>query len=285
MPKVMLITGCSTGLGLSIAIQGAQAGFTVYATMRNLSKRQKLDDAASAARVSLNVLRLDVQDTASVNAAVDRIIAEQGRVDVLVANAGAGFVRSTEQASEADIQQVMDVNFMGLVRCVKALLPHMRTARSGRVVAISSVGGLVGQPFNEIYCAAKFAVEGYLESLATYVGPAFGIDFTIVEPGGISSEFASSALEQVEASGGMLDDEYLPLLKKYIGGRGERPAGLYQTCDEVAAVVMACVHCDDPPVRTRTSPWSEEFTKLKTIGDPDGKTLRAKVIADLLGDL
>ena len=109
---------------------------------------------------------------------IDQVIADHGHIDVLVANAGVGFVRSTEQATEAEVQWVMDVNFMGLVRCTKAVLPHMRTARGGRVIAVSSIGGLAGQPFNEIYCASKFAVEGFTESLAAYVGHSFNIHFS-----------------------------------------------------------------------------------------------------------
>lgn len=282
----MLVTGTSSGLGVAIAVRAATAGHVVYATMRNLDKRAALDAAASAAGVSLRVLPLDVQDSASVSAAVESIVADHGRVDVLINNAGAGFVRTTEQASEADIQGVLDVNFMGVVRCTKAVLPHMRQARSGHIVAISSVGGLVGQPFNEIYCAAKFAVEGYLESLASYISPTFGIHFTLVEPGGIRSEFVANVMKQVEASGGILQDEYLPVLQKYIGGSAARQSAatdLYQSAEDVAEVVMACVAADKPPIRTRTSKWSEDFTSLKTGLDPDGRKQQAKVIEELLG--
>lgn len=284
MSKVILITGTSTGLGISIAVQAAQAGHTVYATMRNIGKRAALDAAANAAGVSLHVLSLDVQDTASVTAAIEQVVQEQGRIDVLINNAGAGYVRSTEQATEAEIQWVMDVNFMGVMRCTKAAMPHMRKQRSGHIVTISSVGGLVGQPFNEIYCAAKFAVEGYMESMASYITPSFGINFTTVEPGGISTEFAPNVLKHVTETGGMLEDEYLPILQKYIGGASTRQAGsdIYQTPEQVAAVVMTCVEAAEPPIRTRTSPWSEDFTSLKTGLDPDGKKLQAKVIAQFL---
>ena len=284
MSKIILVTGTSTGLGISIAVQAAQAGHTVYATMRNIAKRETLDAAATAAGVSLNVMALDVQDTASVTQAVDTIIKDQGRIDVLINNAGAGFVRSTEQATEEDVQWIMDVNFMGVMRCTKAVMPHMRNARAGHIISISSVGGLVGQPFNEIYCAAKFAVEGYMESMASYITPSFGINFTVVEPGGISTEFAPNVLQQVAQSGGMLDDEYLPILQNYIGAATTRQTGsdIYQTADEVSAVVMQCVEAKEPPIRIRTSKWSEDFAALKTGLDPDGKKLQAKVIAQFL---
>ncbi|MCF3593879.1 SDR family oxidoreductase [Rhodobacteraceae bacterium LMO-12] len=284
MSKVVLITGTSTGLGISLAVQAAQAGHTVYATMRNLAKKDGLEAAASKAGVSVRILQLDVQDAASVNAAVDTVIDAEGRIDTLVNNAGAGFVRTTEQASEDEIDWVMDVNFMGVVRCTKAVIPHMRKARSGHVITISSVGGLVGQPFNEIYCAAKFAVEGYSEALASYVTPNFGINFTTVEPGGIQSEFANNVLKQVEDTGGMLEDEYLPILQKYIGGAQNRQGGedIYQTADEVAAVVMQCMEAETPPIRTRTSKWGEDFTRLKTGLDPKGERQQAAVIEQFL---
>ena len=283
MPKVILITGTSTGLGVATAVQAAQAGHTVYATMRNTQKRGTLDAAAQVAGVSLNVLQLDVQDTGSVNAAIDTVIAEQGRIDVLINNAGMGYVRSLEQAEETDIQKILDINYTGVTRCIKAVMPHMRKARAGHVINISSVGGLVGQPFNEIYCGAKFAVEGLTEAMASYITPAFGIHFTAVEPGGIASEFANTVLEQVEQTGGMLEDEYLPILQKYIAGSQNRQeTGIYQTADEVAAIVMKVMGSQQPPVRTRTSEWSEDFSKLKTGLDPDGLKQQSLVAEQFL---
>ncbi len=284
MSKIIVVTGTSTGLGVSIAVQAAQAGHRVYATMRNLEKRAALDAAATSAGVLLEVIALDVQDSASVEAAIATVIAKEGCVDVLINNAGAGFVRSTEQATEAEVQWVMDVNFMGVMRCTKAVMPHMRKARSGHIVTVTSVGGLVGQPFNEIYCAAKFAAEGYMESMASYITPSFGINFTCVEPGGISTEFAPSVLKHVTETGGMLEDEYLPILQKYIGGASTRQQGsdIYQTADEVSAVVLHCVEAKAPPIRIRTSKWSEAFTALKTGLDPDGKAQQAQVIATFL---
>jgi len=283
MPKVILITGTSTGLGVATAVQAAQAGHTVYATMRNTQKRGTLDAAAQVAGVSLNVLQLDVQDTGSVNAAVDTVITEQGRIDVLINNAGMGYVRSLEQAEETDIQKILDINYTGVTRCIKAVMPHMRKARAGHVINISSVGGLVGQPFNEIYCGAKFAVEGLTEAMASYITPAFGIHFTAVEPGGIASEFANTVLEQVEQTGGMLEDEYLPILQKYItGSQNRQETGIYQTADEVAAIVMKVMGSEQPPVRTRTSEWSEDFSKLKTGLDPDGLRQQSLVAEQFL---
>jgi NAD(P)-dependent dehydrogenase (short-subunit alcohol dehydrogenase family) len=284
MAKVIVITGTSSGLGVSIAVEAARAGHTVYATMRDTTKRKALDDAVGAAGVKLTVLPLDVQKPETISAAVSDILSREGRIDTLVNNAGAGFVRSTEQASEEDIRWALDVNLMGVIHCTKAVIGHMRERRSGQVVTVSSVGGLVGQPFNEIYCAAKFGVEGYMESLASYITPSFGINFTLVEPGGISSEFAVNVMKHVTQTGGMLQDEYLPILERYIGGAQSRAAGsdLYQTADEVAQIVMRSIENPNPPIRTRTSKWGEAFTFLKTAADPDGKKLQAEVIRQFL---
>ena len=278
--SVVLITGASGGLGLAVALAAAKAGFRVYASMRDTAKAGVL-----AQTKGVTVLPLDVEQTDSVTAAVAAVIAAEGRIDALIANAGIGFVRTTEQATEADINWVMNVNFMGVVRCVKAVLPHMRVAGSGRVIAVSSVGGLVGQPFNEVYCASKFAVEGYIESLASYVGPAFGLHFSLVEPGGISSDFAASAFKHYGATGGMVEDDYLPLIQRYIGGAEARSSGVFQTPDAVAQVVLQCLQAEKPAVRIRTSDWAEAFTRLKTLGDPDGRLLQAEIVQKMLGGL
>jgi len=282
MTKVVLITGTSTGLGISIAVQLAQKGMKVYATMRNLDKKSALEEAAQNAGVSLEIKRLDVQDISTVEQCVAEIIEQEGQIDILINNAGAGFVRTTEQATEEEIQWVMDVNFMGVVRCTKAVIPHMRQAKSGHIINISSVGGLVGQPFNEIYCAAKFAVEGYTESMACYIQPYFNINFTIVEPAGIQTEFANNVFKQLQSTGGMKDDDYRPILDKYIGGARNRMDGLYQTPDQVAEVVVDCIESPEPPIRTRTSKWSREFCDLKTQADPTGKLLQGVVIKTFL---
>ena len=278
--SVVLITGASGGLGLAVALAAADAGCRVYASMRDPAKAGVL-----AQTKGLTVLPLDVEHSDSVNAAVAAVIAAEGRIDALIANAGIGFVRTTEQATEADISWVMNVNFMGVVRCVKAVLPHMRAAGAGRVIAVSSVGGLVGQPFNEVYCASKFAVEGYMESLASYLGPAFGLHFSLVEPGGISSDFAASAFKHYGATGGMVDDDYLPLVQRYLGGAEARSAGVFQTPEAVAQVVLQCLQAEKPAIRIRTSDWAENFTRLKTLGDPDGRMQQAEIVQTMLGGL
>jgi NAD(P)-dependent dehydrogenase (short-subunit alcohol dehydrogenase family) len=283
--RVVLITGTSTGIGMHTAVLLAQKGDIVYASMRNVEKSDRLQQLAKECGVKVNLLPLDVTSMESVEAAVAAVISEQGRIDVLINNAGAGFVRTTEHASLEDIAWVNDVNYMGVVRCTKAVLPHMRERRLGHIINISSVGGLVGQPFNEFYCAAKFAVEGYTESLASYVTPSFNVKFTLVEPGGVSTEFVNNVMG-VSNLATLPDDEYKPVLQKYLDSARNRSSNeqayIYQRPDQVAAVIVSCLENQNPPLRVRTSPWAEEFCNLKTDADPDGLKLNSLVVSRFL---
>ena len=196
--SVVLITGTSSGIGAATAVAAARAGHSVIATMRDLEKRAALDDAAGAAGVQLDVQQLDVTEAASVDDRLEYIHSEYGRLDALINNAGAGHVGTIEEESLEDVRDVMEVNFYGVVAVSRAALPLLRASR-GRLVTVSSVGGVVGQPFNEAYCAAKFAVEGFMESLAP-VAATVGIRVTVVEPGAVATEFvANVGVERLRA--------------------------------------------------------------------------------------
>ncbi|MFY2824164.1 SDR family oxidoreductase [Ruegeria sp. MALMAid1280] len=282
MRKVVLVTGSSSGLGKSIAVQAAHKGHKVYASMRDLDRRSALEADAKAAGVAIEYIQLDVQSEDSVTAAIALIIGAEGRIDTLINNAGAGYIRPTEQATLPDVEWVMDVNFKGVVRCTKAVLPHMRQARRGHVINIGSVGGLVGQPFREFYCAAKFAVEGYTETLACYVTPHFGVNFTVVEPGGMATQFGSAMRTRMERTGGMPKGEYLPIYEEHIRAAQALGAEASQSPGEVARVVVRCIDDAAPPIRLRTSEWGEQLCDLKTRADPDGQKSRDKVMHDFL---
>lgn len=279
--KVIVITGTSTGLGLKTAIKLAgDSYYTVVATMRDLTKKSQLEKEAAEAGVNLKIKSLDVTNQESIEACINAIVAEEGQIDVLINNAGAGFLKASELSSEREILQVMDVNYFGLVRVTNAVLPIMRKQKSGHIINISSVGGLVGQPFNELYCAAKFAVEGYTEALATYITPAFGVNFTLLEPGGITTDFAANVFKKLSESTTDQGD-YGAIFQKYMEGLQSRSkediAKIYQTGDEVAEVILTLIKNENPPLRMRTSEWAEEFTKLKTSADPDGLLLVNKL--------
>jgi len=284
--KVILITGASTGIGLETAVQLAELGHQVYASMRNLNKRALLDQEIDQRKVKVRVLQLDVQDEKSIQACVAEIIAKEQRIDVLINNAGAGFIKPMEQATMAEIQQVMDINFYGVIRCCKAVMPFMRQQKSGHIINVSSVGGIVGSPVNEIYCAAKFALEGLSESLATYLEPYFGINISLIEPGGTITEFGNSLTRYFESTGGILDDDYKPLMETYMGYRAtfteEFKERAFQKPSDIAAVIIKCIHDPNPKVRYLTSEGSLAFTKLKTSLDSDGELMKAQVRKGIL---
>jgi len=242
--------------------------------MRNLKKAEALEKRIAEEGLDIALLPLDVTKVESIQAAIETIIENDDKIDVLVNNAGAGFAKTTEQAAETEIRWVTDVNYLGVVFCTQAILPYMRKQKSGQIISITSVGGLVGQPFNELYCGAKFAVEGFMESLATYVSDAFNIKITCIEPGGIATEFMTSAIEKTAVEGQFATGEYLPIFKRYMAGNQKRANDskeqVYQTGLEVADVVLTVAQNKNPPLRVRTSKWAEEFCNLKTQADPDG---------------
>nr|XP_021332549.1 uncharacterized protein LOC553564 isoform X1 [Danio rerio] len=166
--KVVLITGCSSGIGLSLAVRIAndeKKRFMVYATMRNTAKAEALKEAAGQTLgQTLEIKQLDVCDENSIRACVDSL--PMGKIDILISNAGVGMIGPVECQTIEEMKSVMDTNFFGLVRLLKVVLPDMKRRKSGHIVVISSIMGIQGILFNDIYAASKFAVEGFCESLA-----------------------------------------------------------------------------------------------------------------------
>ncbi|MBF9130232.1 SDR family NAD(P)-dependent oxidoreductase [Plantactinospora sp. S1510] len=190
--RVWLITGSSAGFGRELALAALGAGDRVMATAR---QPHQLNDLVTIGRGRLRTAPLDVTDDAQVAAAVAQTIAEFGRVDVLVNNAGHGSVGAVEELDLADLRALMDVMFFGAVAVTKAALPHMRARRSGAIIQLSSMGGQLSMPGFGAYCAAKFALEGLSEALAAEVVP-FGIRVLIVEPGAFRTEFGGQRMHR-----------------------------------------------------------------------------------------
>ncbi|MFD9162371.1 SDR family oxidoreductase [Streptomyces sp. NPDC059558] len=267
--RTVLITGTSSGIGLAAAIAAARAGWRTVATLRDTGRADALRKAADEAGVELDIRQLDVVDGASVAAAVEGVIADYGRLDAVVNNAGAGHVGTLELETVADVREVMEVNFFGVLNVSKAALPHLR-ATGGRLITVTSVGGVVGQPFNEAYCAAKFAVEGYMESLAPVAG-AVGVSVTVIEPGAVATEFVNNIdldLEARIAAAGPYSDA----LRHYV----ERTVGQFlngaQTPEGAAESVMEALTVERPAFRIQTSDWARDFTGNKLV-DQDGSAV------------
>lgn len=267
--RTVLITGTSTGIGLETALGAARAGWRVIATMRDTGKAAPLIEAAAAAQVAelIDVRRLDVTDPAAARDCVAGVVADHGGLHALINNAGAGHVGTLEVDGVEAARRVMEVNFFGVLNTTAAALPHLR-ATGGRLLAVSSVGGVVGQPFNEAYCAAKFAVEGYLEALAP-VAATLGVDVTLVEPGAVASEFVANVAipEDREALAERMGP-YTPAMDAYL----ERTAGAFavaQSAADAAAAVVAALTAERPPLRVQTSEGARAFIGPK-LADPDG---------------
>ncbi|MCY1078811.1 SDR family oxidoreductase [Archangium lansingense] len=250
MAPIALVTGTSTGIGLSTAVQLAKAGFEVIATLRNPEKAERLRARATAEGVPLDIRALDVESDESVRQCVREVLQRHGRIDVLVNNAGAGFRGSMEQTSPEALRRTMEVNFFGVWRVTQAVFPVMREQRSGRVISVSSIGGLIGQPFNDAYCAAKFAVEGFMESLAP-VAEKLGIHISLIEPGPVSTEFVNNVLAASDGMTGELGP-YRPLLEGYMSRLKGRYDGA-QTGDDVAKIIVEVATTAQPHLRYLTS--------------------------------
>lgn len=261
---VAFITGCSTGVGLHTAIRLAEAGYSVIATMRDTAKAQGLRDEADKAGVAVEVAVLDVCSQRSIDGAVADVMARHGRIDLLVNNAGAGFLGSVEQTSDADLRRTMEVNFFGTWNVTKAVLPHMRSSASGRIISVTSVGGLLGQPFNEAYCAAKFAVEGMMEGLAP-LARQFGVDICLVEPGPINTEFVASVRSTSQDALATMAEPYATLAQRYMAASGNVFATYGQTGDDIARIITALATAEKPDFRTITSDFAMATVASKVV--------------------
>ena len=189
---VWFITGCSTGFGRELAKLVLDRGYRAVITARDPGKIQDLTAGHEGRALAL---KLDVTEKAEVAATVRQAEAVFGSVDVLVNNAGFGYVGALEESEEAEIRAMVETNFFGLARMIHEVLPGMRRRRRGSIVNISSIGGLVGFPGVGYYCATKFAVEGLSESLSKEVVP-LGIKVLVVEPGPFRTDWAGRSLKR-----------------------------------------------------------------------------------------
>lgn len=194
--KVALVTGASSGIGMEAARSLRNAGFIVYGAARRIDRMRELESDG------IHIVPLDVTDEKSVLACTKSIIDREGRIDVLVNNAGYGSYGAIEDVPISEAKTQFEVNLFGLARLTQAVLPAMRANRSGRIINISSMGGKIYTPFGGWYHATKFALEGFSDCLRLEV-EQFGIDVVVVEPGGIKTEWGTIAADHLrETSGG-----------------------------------------------------------------------------------
>ena len=227
---VVLITGASSGIGLDVATRLLAGPGTVYVAALEADSMRALVEAGAHA------IALDVRDDVAVRAAVARILDEQGRIDILLNNAGYGQFGFIECVSLEDIQRQFDVNVYGYARFIQAVLPHMRRQRSGRIINMSSVCGHITMPGMGWYAASKHAVRAMTESLRLEV-ESFGIHVVSIEPGAVASGFQSVALTALEASSG--PDDYTALERQAAAFHGRIGRNASGTASTVAAVLRA----------------------------------------------
>ena len=267
--RVVLVTGTSSGIGLATAVAAARAGWRVVATLRDTGRAGRLRAAADEAGVALDIRALDVTDADAGRVCLTGVMAEHGRLDALVNNAGAASLGTVETAGMAAIRASMEVNFFGVVQLTQLAMPLLRTT-GGRVITVTSVGGIVGQPFNEAYCAAKFAVEGFMEALAP-VAAAVGVSVAVVEPAAVASDFVGNLGMDTEA---LLADAgpYRAALAAYL----ERTSGAFANAHpaaEAGAFGAAQLDRDPRPFPTHTTDSARRFVDVK-LADPDGSAVQ-----------
>ena len=188
MEKVAVVTGASSGIGFETALALAREGYHTYATMRDITKSDKIKELGEKDGLKISVLELDVDNDDSVKVAIKKILDEKQRIDVLVNNAGWGLWGCVEDVSVDEFKTQFETNFFSVIRLIQEIGPTMRKQGSGKIINISSVAGRIGFPASPAYISSKFALEGLSESLRLEMAP-FGVDVIIIEPGVIKTNF------------------------------------------------------------------------------------------------
>ncbi|KLO33414.1 oxidoreductase [Mycobacterium haemophilum] len=246
--SVALVTGVSSGIGRAVATALAAKGFEVFGTSRR--------PQTTAPIAGVQLVQLDVTDDASITRAVSTVIDRAGRIDVLVNNAGMGVIGAAEESSMIQARQLFDTNFFGLVRLTQEVLPHMRAQRSGRIINIGSVLGLLPAPYAALYAASKHAVEGYSESL-DHETREFGVRVLVVEPAYTNTSFETHAadVDSPIDSYAIIREHVRQVLTEEVRA-GDDPA-------VVARVVLDAVTSSKPKLRYPAGPLARRLSLLR----------------------
>jgi NAD(P)-dependent dehydrogenase (short-subunit alcohol dehydrogenase family) len=262
MPNV-LITGTSTGIGFATALELGRAGHTVYATMRNPGRSPHLGEAVARENLPVKIMVMDVDSDSSVADAVNGIHADGGQVDVLVNNAGAGTFGAVEELPLETFRAIMETNYFGALRCIKAVLPEMRERRSGCVINVSSVSGRAANSPLGAYTASKHALEAMSEALAQEVKP-FNIRVAIVEPGIIDTPMARRAEVPLDGTKYRQVRRYAELFRASFESEAPRPPSL------VAEAIRGIIESGTWQLRHPVGPGSAAAIELrKTMADEE----------------
>lgn len=242
--RTVLVTGCSSGIGLATCHVLSRNNFMTYGTVRNLSKAKKIQDLINGENLSLKILRLDVNDNQSIKIAVKKILTDTGRIDVLINNAGYGMFGPVEEITTQEVKKQFETNFFGTIRLIKAIVPIMRKQGNGTIVNISSMVGRFGVPLNSAYVSSKFAVEGLSESISFEL-EEFGIRVIVIEPGVVKSDF----FQNVKVKGMNLESPYQKLMERRVNFLDKAMKNSLTSSYDVADTIFDALNSKDPKFR------------------------------------
>ena len=239
MEKIALVTGSSSGIGLETVLSLARDGYHTFASMRNLEKEGELEHAVKKEKIPVEIIELDVDKEESIISAIKKVVTKNGRLDVLVNNAGYGQFGCTEDLTIDDFRKQFETNFFSIVRIIQEVAPIMRKQNSGNIINISSVVGRMGLPGSPAYISSKFALEGLGECLRYELGQ-FGIKTTMIEPGVIKTNFFNS----MKVPESKIDPKYKTLTDNILAGL-KMMVEMGTAPSQVADVVMKAIHDDE----------------------------------------
>ncbi|XP_026116745.1 retinol dehydrogenase 8-like [Carassius auratus] len=271
--KVVLITGCSSGIGLRIAVLLARdelKRYHVIATMRDLRKKDRLVEAAGDTYgKTLTLLSLDVCSDDSVRQCIDSV--KDRHIDILINNAGVGLLGPVESISMDDMKKVFETNFFGTVRMIKEVMPDMKKRRSGHIIVMSSVMGLQGVVFNDVYTASKFAIEGFCESMAVQL-LKFNVKLSLIEPGPVHTEFETKMMEEVAKMDypGADADTVRYFKDVYIPSSIDIFEALGQTPEDIAKCTKKVIESSRPRFRNLTNSLYTPIVAMKYADESGG---------------
>jgi NAD(P)-dependent dehydrogenase (short-subunit alcohol dehydrogenase family) len=275
--KVAVVTGSSRGIGHEISLTLARNSFFTYATMRNLQKGENIKSLVEKEHLPLKIEHLDVTDESSIKNAINSIISEAGRIDVLVNNAGYGLGGAFEDLAIDEIRAQYETNLFGLIRTTQAVLPIMRRQKSGTIVNISSGAGRLGYPGGSAYVSSKFAVEGLSESMSYELEP-FGIKVVLVEPGFIKTNFGQA---MVIAKKSQDPNSQYGQMMQQMAASSSRMIQNASPAELVAKAVLDAVISKNPNLRYLVGKDVEEWVKSKnSMTDIEFHNMMMKTMSD-----
>jgi len=264
--RIAVVTGSSSGIGFEISLMLARHGFITYATMRDLQKSSTLESIADKENIPLRCIQLDVTNDISTKLAIETIVKESNKIDVLINNAGYGLSGALEDLLIDEIKLQFDTNFFGLIRATQTVLPIMRKQKSGTIVNISSGLGRFGIATSSAYASSKFAIEGLTESISYELEP-FGIRTILVEPGLIKTNFIKTAVLAQKSKDP--NSPYFQFMNNMEDGMkkliesGEKP-------EYVARVVLDAINDNNPKLRYLAGKDVEQIMEIKNkVSDED----------------